>query len=90
MLKNEHHEPIAPLRAFNRGLDKITKKYTGLVGFLSRRLLITGLGYLGLIAVLAFTFIKMPTGFVPNEDKGALMVEVRLPDASALQKRCHF
>ncbi|WOT06723.1 efflux RND transporter permease subunit [Shewanella youngdeokensis] len=86
ILTDKHQEPIAPLRAFNRGFEKLTNKYQHLVGFLSRRLLITGFAYLVLTGLLAYLFATLPTAFVPNEDKGAVMVEVRLPDASSLQR----
>ena len=33
-----------------------------------------------------FGFISTPTGFVPSEDKGAMMVSVQLPDASSLSR----
>ncbi|WP_421187344.1 efflux RND transporter permease subunit [Aeromonas enteropelogenes] len=86
MLKPAHSQPIAPLRAFNRGFAVLTRKYQGLVGFLSRRLVLSVAIYGALIAVLAFAFMTVPSAFVPNEDKGVFMVEMRLPDAAALQR----
>lgn len=83
MLKSTHSQPIAPLRAFNRGFEAITRKYQGLVGFLSRRIVLSIGVYGALIAVLAFAFMTVPSSFVPNEDKGVFMVEMRLPDAAA-------
>lgn len=89
MLKSTHSQPIAPLRAFNRGFEAITRKYQGLVGFLSRRIVLSIGVYGALIAVLAFAFMTVPSSFVPNEDKGVFMVEMRLPDAAALQLLHH-
>ncbi|MCR9642041.1 efflux RND transporter permease subunit VmeQ, partial [Vibrio alginolyticus] len=86
MLKSTHSQPIAPLCAFNRGFEAITRKYQGLVGFLSRRIVLSIGVYGALIAVLAFAFMTVPSSFVPNEDKGVFMVEMRLPDAAALQR----
>lgn len=86
MLKSSHSQPIAPLRAFNRGFAALTRKYQGLVGFLSRRLVLSVAIYGALIAVLTFAFMTVPSAFVPNEDKGVFMVEMRLPDAAALQR----
>ncbi len=86
MLKSSHGEPIAPLRAFNRGFDAVTSKYQGLVGFLSRRLVLSIALYGALIGALAYAFMSIPSSFVPNEDKGVFMVEMRLPDAAALQR----
>lgn len=67
MLKSTHSQPIAPLRAFNRGFEAITRKYQGLVGFLSRRIVLSIGVYGALIAVLAFAFMTVPSSFVPNE-----------------------
>ncbi|HHC7307343.1 TPA: efflux RND transporter permease subunit [Vibrio campbellii] len=86
MLKSTHGQPIAPLRAFNRGFDAITCKYQGLVGFLSRRLVLSFAVYGALIGALVYGFMSVPSSFVPNEDKGVFMVEMRLPDAAALQR----
>ncbi|MBD0785285.1 multidrug efflux RND transporter permease subunit [Vibrio sp. Y2-5] len=86
MLKSEHSTPIAPLRAFNRGFEAITSKYRGLVGFLGKRMLLSVVIYGALIATLFFSFMQLPSAFVPNEDKGVFMVEMRLPDAAALQR----
>ncbi|MFV0487860.1 MAG: efflux RND transporter permease subunit [Vibrio fluvialis] len=86
MLKSTHSHPIAPLRAFNRGFEAVTRRYQGLVYFLSRRIVLSIGIYCVLIAVLVFAFMTVPSSFVPNEDKGVFMVEMRLPDAAALQR----
>ncbi len=86
MLKNTYSEPIAPLRLFNKGFNVLTKKYQNLVGVMSRRLVLSIGLYVVLIATLVWSFMQVPTSFVPNEDKGVFMVEVRLPDAAALQR----
>lgn len=86
MLKGGHHEPIAPLRAFNTLFLKLTDRYAGLVGLLSKRLLLAGVVYAVLAVLLVLGMKQVPTGFVPDEDKGSFMVEMRLPDASSLQR----
>ncbi|MUK40508.1 multidrug efflux RND transporter permease subunit [Aliivibrio fischeri] len=86
ILTDKHSEPVAPLRAFNRGFDAVTKKYQFLVGFMSKRLFASSVIYIALIGVLGYTFMTIPTAFVPNEDKGAFMVEMRLPDSASLQR----
>ena len=73
-------------RAFNRGFEKLTGAYTGLVRFLVRRVLLT---VLVLGVVLAGTwqlFGALPTAFVPNEDQGAFMIDLRLPDGASLNR----
>ena len=38
------------------------------------------------MAALALGVLNTPTGFVPAEDKGLLLVNVQLPDASSLSR----
>ena len=39
--------------------------------------------YGGLLYLTYFGFTKVPTGFIPSQDKGYLLVDVRLPDSLA-------
>ncbi len=86
ILTDKHSEPVALLRVFNRGFEALTKKYQSLVGIMSKRLFLSSIVYMALIGTLAYTFSTVPTAFVPNEDKGAFMVEMRLPDSASLQR----
>ena len=51
-----------------------------------RKLLLVGAIFLVWMAALAFGLLQTPTGFVPDEDKGVMMVNVQLPDASSLTR----
>jgi hydrophobic/amphiphilic exporter-1 (mainly G- bacteria), HAE1 family len=71
---------------FNRIFDKVTGKYVGFAGFLSRKALriviilgvvIAGAGILGK---------SLPGGFVPDEDQGYFIMNVSLPPAASLQR----
>ncbi|MFE8046444.1 multidrug efflux RND transporter permease AcrD [Brenneria goodwinii] len=42
--------------------------------------------YLGIIGIMAFLFIKLPTSFLPVEDKGVFMTQVQLPPGSTQQQ----
>jgi multidrug efflux pump len=44
------------------------------------------IGYGLIMAALAFLFVRLPTGFLPAEDQGAMFVQVTLP-AGAVQSR---
>jgi HAE1 family hydrophobic/amphiphilic exporter-1 len=70
--------------AFNRILDRSTVGYTAIVRGMLRKAAITALVYVGLLAAAYFGITSLPTGFVPSEDEGYLMVAVQLPDASSL------
>ncbi|THF67229.1 efflux RND transporter permease subunit [Pseudothauera nasutitermitis] len=65
--------------AFNRWFDRANGRYhDGVHSLLGRR----GLGLLGyalLVGALAVLFWRLPTAFLPEEDQGMLMVQVKLP-----------
>ncbi|WP_163847173.1 efflux RND transporter permease subunit [Pseudooceanicola aestuarii] len=78
--------PVAPLRWFNAGLDRLTGGYGGLVGRLCRRpfrmLLLLGLAGFGAYWV----YDRLPSSFLPTEDQGVLMAMVELPQGSTVQQ----
>jgi HAE1 family hydrophobic/amphiphilic exporter-1 len=69
---------------FNRGLDRATSGYVVLVRTLLRRALFTAVIFVGLLVATFFSITSLPTGFVPSEDEGYLMVSAQLPDAASL------
>ena len=73
-------------QTFNKGLDKITLKYGAVAGFLVRKVGL--LASFFVIAVVAVTLLSKTTStaFVPQEDKGILLVNVQLPDAASLSR----
>ena len=42
-----------------------------------------------LIAAAMFGFTRIPTGFIPTEDQGYLIISVQLPDAASLERTEH-
>ena len=40
----------------------------------------------GCLYLTYFGFTQVPTGFIPSQDKGYLLVDVRLPDSSSLER----
>ncbi|ELR65691.1 RND efflux system, inner membrane transporter CmeB [Photobacterium marinum] len=73
-------------RTFNKGLDKVTLKYGVIAGFLVRK--VGMLASCFVVAVIALSFLSKTTStaFVPQEDKGILLVNVQLPDAASLSR----
>jgi len=71
---------------FNRGYDRTSRGYQRAVGFLVRRKLVAMAGYAAIAAVLAALFGRVPTGFLPDEDQGQLMVQVMLPPGSTQEQ----
>lgn len=72
--------------AFNAGFKASTTKYINAVKFLIKRKWIA-LGSIVVFTALLLFFVKStPTGFVPNEDSGAIFGDVILPPASTLEQ----
>jgi multidrug efflux pump subunit AcrB len=74
-------------RLFNRGFDAASRGYGGLVAGVTRRSAIVLILYLGLLALTVFGFVKVPSGFIPAQDQGYLIVIAQLLKGFAYQKR---
>ncbi|WP_205503168.1 efflux RND transporter permease subunit [Rufibacter psychrotolerans] len=92
LLKNHHGHAkksnvfTRALDSFNRGFDKMTGKYVGLLkSIVSRRWLTFGV----LLAFCAGIFIEnqmVPSGFIPNEDQSTIYAIIQTPPGSTLEK----
>jgi hydrophobic/amphiphilic exporter-1 (mainly G- bacteria), HAE1 family len=93
MLLKNHHGHVKKknmltrsLDSFNRGFDKLTGRYVGLLKLIvSRRTLTFGI----LIAFGVGIFYEnkiLPAGFIPNEDQGTIYAIIQTPPGSTLEK----
>jgi HAE1 family hydrophobic/amphiphilic exporter-1 len=75
-------------RVFDRTFDHVGNAYARVVRtIVGPRVVFLSLAcFVGLAALIAWTVERVPTGFVPDEDKGLLIAEVRMP-VSASQNR---
>ncbi|HVU24321.1 MAG TPA: efflux RND transporter permease subunit [Opitutus sp.] len=73
-------------RPFNRFFDWASHKYSAGVARLIRVSAIALVVYGGLLAFTAFSFKKIPTGFVPTQDKQYLVAFAQLPAAASLER----
>lgn len=71
---------------FNIGFEGFTSAYIRAVKVTLRLSLIVLVGYLGLLFLTFRTLNATPTGFIPQQDKGYLLVNVQLPDAAAVDR----
>lgn len=71
---------------FLASFGKLTGVYDSGVQWVLRKLFVVGVIFLAWMAALAFGVLNTPTGFVPDEDKGLLLVNIQLPDASSLSR----
>jgi HAE1 family hydrophobic/amphiphilic exporter-1 len=86
MLIGQHKEPGGVLGRFSRLLDSATERYRSVVGMSVRRLPVTIGVYLAIAAVIGFLLMRLPSAFVPDEDKGAFFVDTQLPDGASLER----
>ncbi|HEV3256228.1 MAG TPA: efflux RND transporter permease subunit, partial [Gemmataceae bacterium] len=73
-------------RGFNWVFDRATRAYGKTVGWCLRLSAIVLLVYVGLIGLTGFGFSRIPSGFVPAQDKGYLLAIIQLPDAASLER----
>src|SRR5689334_22218521 len=73
-------------RPFNRAFAWSGAQYATGVGSVVRKSLVTLLVYGGLVLLTGWSFNKVPTGFVPTQDKQYLVAFAQLPDASSLDR----
>ncbi|HET9695023.1 MAG TPA: multidrug efflux RND transporter permease subunit [Steroidobacteraceae bacterium] len=90
MLLKPHQAKQGPLarffKAFNAGFDRLNDRYGDAAALLARRTLMVLLTLVVLLVVTAGLFRTVPSGFVPDEDKGALFMQVVLPDAASQER----
>jgi multidrug efflux pump len=73
-------------KLFNLGFDRASAGYARIVGWLLRLFVIVLVVYGGLLFLTYKGFTTVPTGFIPTQDKGYLVVNVQLPDAASLER----
>ena len=73
-------------RAFNAGFDGLNARYGQSAAVLARRTVLVLLTLGALVVVTAGLFRSVPSGFVPDEDKGAVFMQVVLPDAASQER----
>src|SRR4029078_10552004 len=73
-------------RLFNRGFRRGSQGSGSVVGGVIRRRGLVLAMYAVLVAVTGFSFSRLPTGFVPSQDKQYLIAFAQLPDAATLDR----
>jgi multidrug efflux pump len=73
-------------RGFNWVFERVTEAYGKAVGWCLRLCAIVLLIYVGLIGLTGFGFAHIPSGFVPEQDKGYLVANIQLPDSASLER----
>ncbi|MEQ8848520.1 multidrug efflux RND transporter permease subunit [Botrimarina sp.] len=73
-------------RPFNAVFDRASGLYAGAVGRMVRVGLVMIAVYVGLLIATRFSFELVPTGFIPEQDQGYLIVSAQLPDSASLDR----
>jgi hydrophobe/amphiphile efflux-1 (HAE1) family protein len=93
--RGSHRDPLTWLldtflgwffRSFNWLFGASTALYVRLVGGLLRASLVALVVYGGLLVLTYFRFQSAPTGFIPEQDKGYLLLNFQLPDSSSVER----
>jgi multidrug efflux pump len=73
-------------RGFNRWFDRMTEGYGRSVGLVLRLSIIVLVIYGGLLVMTYRQFSRTPTGFIPQQDKGYVLLNVQLPDSASAER----
>ena len=92
ILKNNHGQPKkqTPMQRFfdwfNRGFERLTNAYTGLLSrIVANRLITFGMLIAFGLGIWAIT-AKLPAGFIPSEDQGLIYAIVQTPPGTTLEQ----
>ncbi len=73
-------------RSFNWAFDRLVAAYGKSVAMVLRISVLMLVAYVGLIYLAYLGFITVPVGFIPEQDKGYLIVNAQLPDGASLER----
>ena len=71
---------------FNEGFERLLDRYVGAVTkVVDRKWLFLAI-YALVLALLAILFVRLPAGFIPEEDQGRVQVQFRLPAGATMTR----
>src|SRR5262249_18182118 len=71
---------------FNRLFGRLTAGYGWLINKSLRLAALVLIAYVGLLVLTYWRVSTAPTGFIPEQDQGYLLVNVQLPDSASVQR----
>jgi HAE1 family hydrophobic/amphiphilic exporter-1 len=86
LLKHEGRSPGRFFRGVNRAITLVTNGYRRSLSSVLHHRTATMLLFAAGLAVTAFLYARVPTGFVPDEDQGYFIVNVQAPPGGSLQQ----
>ncbi|MGB8842666.1 MAG: efflux RND transporter permease subunit, partial [Aliidongia sp.] len=71
---------------FNRAFERSNRNYIGIVRAAVRHPTVSLLLFGGIVAVMAILFLRIPTGFLPDEDQGVMFIQVTAPPGATANR----
>lgn len=71
---------------FNNRFDRLTTAYTRLVKKIINHKFRWIIFYAIIVAILSLLIVRMPTGFLPQEDQGSAMFQINLPAGASIKR----
>ncbi|MGJ7528920.1 efflux RND transporter permease subunit [Variovorax sp. GB1P17] len=81
-----HHEKRGFFGWFNRGFARTAKGYESVVARILRRAARYLVIYVAIVGAVAFTYSRLPSSFLPEEDQGNIIVNVQLPPGATQER----
>ncbi|TWU55875.1 efflux RND transporter permease subunit [Rubripirellula reticaptiva] len=75
-----------PARLFNRTFDFTSNIYAGIIARLVKKTGLSFVVYAVLLVCTGLSFGLVPTGFIPDQDQGYVIVAINLPDGASLAR----
>ena len=87
LLKKEKDGKISAFfKKFDETIDKGKEFYLKFVGYFSKKIVLTALVVLAVIAICGIYFRFTPTSFLPEEDQGIIFANVQLPNTANINR----
>ncbi len=87
MLKPGQHEKTKGFPGwFNRSFHRLTKGYLSGVHLMVGHRVLALLGFAAIVGVTVFLFMRLPGGFLPNEDQGLIFGQVTMPPGATMEQ----
>jgi HAE1 family hydrophobic/amphiphilic exporter-1 len=84
-LRGGHHQKWWWLQKFDDGVAFVTRGYRGLLGYLLKYKLAMMVLFFAGLGLTYLVFTRVPTGFVPDEDQGYIIVVMQAPSGASLE-----
>jgi len=88
--KGHHHGKTGFFGWFNRMFDRNANRYENGVGSVLKHSVRFMFGYLLIVGLLAFLFVKLPTSFLPQEDQGVFTIHWIIISVQSIDARGIF